>query len=446
MTSISLEPRLIGTQVRRREIRIVTAIQVALLLLMIGNLGRIPVFSTGAGARSVPLLVNDVVVVGLLFLAAAAALLHRRLRIDSLTALSMAFAALGGLTTIAGVSRFGFTTSEVLISLAFLVRWLVYFAVYVVAINFVRRTDVLAVWGALENGTLIFSAFGIFQAAFLPNFAFMVYPDATAADWDAQRHRLVSTFLDPNYAGALIMIVLLVQIAMVSSGWRVPRWKIATLAVALVVTLSRSSLLGATIGLIMIVWARGLSKRILGMAGVAMIGVVAALPALLRFARQYNKLALDDESGLSRLISWAHELVIISEHPIVGIGFNAWGPIIRQKNWIIIAASAFGQEGGLLFIAALTGFIGLALYLGMVAVMWLRSRAVARDPSRLAYERGIAVALPAITVAMIFHSLFSNSLLHPFLMEPLWVLWALGFVIAREPSTFAREQTVNAPS
>jgi hypothetical protein len=133
------------------------------------------------------------------------------------------------------------------------------------------------------------------------------------------------------------------------------------------------------------------------------------------------------------LILWAHEWTIVTEHPIVGIGFNTWGAIMRQKNWVVIAASAFGQEGGLLFICALTGVVGLSLYLGMIALMSLRSRSVWRDPAREPYERGIALALPALTVAMLFHSLFSNSLLHPFLMEPLWILWGLGFVIAREP-------------
>jgi hypothetical protein len=68
----------------------------------------------------------------------------------------------------------------------------------------------------------------------------------------------------------------------------------------------------------------------------------------------------------------------------------------------------------------------------MIAVVWRRSRAIWRDAERLPYERGIALALPGIILALVFHSLFSNSLLHPLLMEPLWVLCALGFAIARE--------------
>jgi O-antigen ligase len=424
---------LIGAHAQRRQIRISVVLQIALLLLVIGNLGRIPVFSTAAGTRSVPLLVNDLVMLAIVAIGTAAVILKQRLHLDSVALFALAFAATGGLTAIAGLSRFDFTTGEVFIALAFLARWLLYFAAYVVTINCVRAIDVLAVWGALENCAVIFSAFGLLQAALLPNFAFMVYPDASAEDWDAQRHRLVSTFLDPNFAGALIMMVLLVQLSLISNGAPVKRWKLTVLGAALIVTLSRSSILGALLGLACIVLARGLSKRLARVAIIAATVFAASLPALIRFAGQYNKLSTSDASGLGRLILWAHEWTIITEHPIVGIGFNTWGAIIRQKNWVVVAASAFGQEGGLLFICALTGVVGLSLYIGMIVSMWLRSRAVWRDPAREPFERGITLALPALTVAMIFHSLFANSLLHPFLMEPLWILWGLGSVIAREP-------------
>jgi O-antigen ligase len=428
-------PQLVVPAERRVEFRVSIGIQAALLLLCVGNLVRIPIFSTGGGSRSVPLLLNDVVAVAIVALGAATALLRQRLRIDIVMGFALAFAAVGGLTTVAGVSRFGFSGGEVVVSLAFLARWLLYFGFYIVAINGLRARDVWPVWNAFERCVVAFSAFGLVQAAFLPDFAMIVYPDATTADWDLQKHRLVSTFLDPNYAGALIMMALLVQLALLSSGARVARWKLALFGAALLVTLSRSSLLAMVIGIGCIVLARGLSKRLVAVLAVVSVGTLASLPYLIRFALQYNKLTVTDESAMGRLINWARAWTVFSEHPVIGIGFNAWGPISRREGWEAVSAAAFGIEGGVLFIAVLTGLVGLTLYLGTMHMVIRRARRTWRRPNLVPHEHGIAVAIPAVTIAMVVHSLFTSSLLHPFLMEPLWILWALGFVVWTDPVT-----------
>jgi hypothetical protein len=106
-----------------------------------------------------------------------------------------------------------------------------------VIINSVRGRDIEGVWSAAEAALLAIAAFGIVQAAFLPNFAFIVYPEARELlDWDPQRHRLVSTVLEPNVAAGMIITVLLVQLARLGCGLRVPLWKPVLLFAALVLT------------------------------------------------------------------------------------------------------------------------------------------------------------------------------------------------------------------
>jgi O-antigen ligase len=436
VTSIGMEgPRLVGPEVRRSEIRIATVLQVALLALVVGNLVRIPVFTTQAGSRSIPLLPTDVATVALVSIGLATALLQARLRLDAVALIATAFAAMGGLTAIAGVWRLGLTVSDLVISLAFLARWLLYFGVYIVVINSIRERDVLPVWAALENVTVAFAAFGLVQSAFIPNFAQRFYPESVpGVDWDVQGHRLVSSFLDPNFAGMLIVMVLLVELGMLSVGGRVSRWKPLLLVVALIATLSRSSILGFVLGLGTIIMIRGLSKRVMGFVAVCCAGMIALLPALIRFAAQYNKTTFSDPSAVGRLISWAHQLTVFLEHPIIGIGFNTWGPIARERGWVTVANTSLGIEGGLLFVAALTGVVGLVLYLGILMAGAVRARRVWRDQNRQPHERGIAIAMPAIAIAYVFHSLFTNSLFHPFLMEPFWILWGIGFVIADQPA------------
>src|SRR6185295_7226585 len=116
----------------------------------------------------------------------------------------------------------------------------------------------------IEKIMLAFAAFGIVQSLTMPNFAQLVYPNSrVVADYDPQGHRLVSTWLDPNYAATFIEIALLVQLGLISTGARVARWKPVLLTVALVMTASRGAVVSLVPGIAVIVLARGLSKRVL---------------------------------------------------------------------------------------------------------------------------------------------------------------------------------------
>ncbi|MFL5578745.1 MAG: O-antigen ligase family protein, partial [Gemmatimonadaceae bacterium] len=378
---------------------------------------------------------NDLVVGALLAAGAAAMVAARRIVLDRTALWALAFAAVGALSAVLAVPRFGLTSFELLVSLAYLARWVFYFGVYVVAVNVVRDQDVVGVWRALETTTLCFAAFGVLQSAFLPDFAQIVYPSSREyLDWDPQGHRLVSTFLDPNFAGAFIAIALLVQVAGLAVGARVAAWKPLLLALALVLTVSRSSVLAFVAGAVAIVLARGVSARVLRLAAVLGVLVAAAFPKLLELARAYNKLQIDP-SALARVISWVRGVQVVHDHPVIGIGFNTWAFVQeRAYGWERAHAATYGIDGGLLFIAALTGAVGLALYVAMLVSVGRRARRVWRERSRPPEPRMLAVGAVASIVAIVVHSCFSNSIMLPFLVEPLWVLWALVAVIARTPA------------
>jgi len=409
------------------------------MAIAVGNLVRVPIASTHAGDRSIPLLVNDIAAVAIVGLGFLSIVLTRKLRVDSVMLAAAAFATLGGLTAIAGISRFGFSGAEVAVGLAFLARWLLYFGIYVVIVNAVRGSDVLAVWTALENVAVAFALFGLVQSAFIPNFAQRYYPDSVpAVDWDVQGRRLVSSFLDPNYAGMMILMPLLVQIGMLAAGAPVKRWKVLVLMGGLLATLSRSSILGFVLALGIIMVQRGLSKRLLSLFVTVGIALLAAAPALLRFAAGYNKTTLSDPSALGRIVNWIRLWNVFVEHPIVGIGFNTWGALARRRGWATVASTSLGTEGGLLFVMALTGLVGLTIFLAMFGTIAWRGRRVWRDTTRAPLERGLALAIPAMIPAILFHSLFTNSLFLPLLMEPMWVLFGLGFVVANDPLQYGK--------
>jgi O-antigen ligase len=273
----------------------------------------------------------------------------------------------------------------------------------------------------------------------LPGFAQLVYAGSRPyLDWDPQGRRLVSTILDPNIAGAMLMSILLVELAQISVGARVARWKPLVLFTALVLTLSRSSAIGLVLGIGVIVAVYGIPKRLLRVAAVAFLLALAALPRLITFAASYGKFGLD-ASALARLAAWGMAVRVFADHPWIGVGFNTYGFIVEREYGVPrLGVANYSADGGLLFAAVMTGVIGLALLLWMFIVIYRRCAAVWRAKVASAEHRGIAIGTLASIVAIAAHSVFVNSLFTTFVMEIMWVLVGLTFAIAHDPARSVR--------
>lgn len=414
----------------RLTVRAVTVFCAAQLMMLLANLGRIPLLSTGD--RDVPITLNEVALGVMLATGILVALASRTLRLDRIAVIALLFAAVGAGSAVWSVQRFGMSLFELLIALAFLARWMVYFGVYLVVINVFRDRDVESLWRAVETMLVVFAAFGIFQSAFLPDFAQLVYPDSRAfIDWDPQGHRLVSTVLEPNIAGAMLMIGLLVQIGRVSVGAHASRWRMLVIFLGLLLTLSRSAALGLMFGLVVIVIARGLSKRVLRLGIVAGALLMLASPFLIRYALAYSKFSLGaGTSAGARLESWAMALRVIADYPVFGIGFNAYKYAAQSYGSAQIGASSYNSDGGLLFVLALTGFVGLTVYCLMLWGIVRRCRSIWRDVELTPENRGLAIGTAAATIGVVTQSTFVNAIMTTFIMEILWVLWGLTFLVA----------------
>jgi hypothetical protein len=424
-------------------VRMAAALRVALVCTVVGQLGRIPVLQ--AGKKDAPVLVNDLFLALLVFAAALVALRTRRLVVDRVSLAALAWAGVGGLSALLAMPRFGLSVGELLFSLAYLARWLAYFAVYLVTINFVEAGEVPRVWRAFSAAIVAFTAFGVLQAIFLPSFAQLVYPDSTLLDWDNQGHRLISTVLDPNFAGAMINLVLLPSLAMLAYGVRQSPWKLGLLFAGLALTLSRGAILSFAVGMLVLLSARGLSRRLLRAAALLPLAVLPLVPMIVRYALAYNKVGFADRSAMSRVQGWLLAIRYFGENPVLGVGFNTFGFVqAHDSNGLgaVITRASFGMDGGLLEVAALTGLLGLACYLWMLWAGVRNARAVWRDADAPAESRGLAVGVAAATVCIVVHGFFLNTLFYPFLMEPLWVMWGLVALLrpARSTETVAERR------
>lgn len=431
MKIVSLAPESFGERsVSALEVRPALMLRLALALLVLANLGRIPLLDLGE--REAPILINDLVVMAVIGIAAASWSRARSLKLDDVALAALTFAAIGALSAVSAIPRFGLTLFELVASLAYLARWLTYFVLYLVVINSLRREDVAPTWRAVEWTLLVIAAFGIIQAIFLPDFALMVYPESRAYfDWDPQRHRLVSTVLDPNLVAFMLVIGLLVSLGRMANGVAVPVWKPVLLMVALVMTLSRSGMLAFLVGVGVIVWTRGITKRMLRFGALVAIAGLVALPRLIDTLVSYSRIGVTDESALARVVSWQRAIETFLLNPWFGVGFNTYGYVQERRGFERFGAGAYSAEGGLLFIAVMTGVAGVAVFIAMLWLVLRRCRRGWTDPRSTPDERGLLIGTAAATVAILVHSLFANSLLLPFVMELMWVLWGLAFIVTR---------------
>jgi O-antigen ligase len=420
--------------------------RVGIMLMLVGQLGRIPVLSTGTAEA--PLLVNDICVIAMLAAGLFSGLVSRSFSIDRVAGIALLFATLGAISALLSVPRFGLTGFELLVSTAYLARWVVYLGIYLVVINVVRSDDVMSLWHTLEAMMLVFAAFGIIQAIFIPHFAQVVYPESRVwVDWDEQGNRLVSTMLEPNIAGGMIVLTLLVQLGLMAGGERVALWKPFLIFAAQVATLSRSSFVALFVGGTIILAARGLSRRMVQFAGAILVVVALASPKLIPYAQSYAKLQVDP-SAMTRVTGWLRALTVFADSPVIGVGFNTYGYVAESYGWSRKGLAGNSTDGGLLFIAVMTGAVGLALYLTMISMVIRRCRRVWRDPGTSPTFRGLATGIGAGTIAICVQSFFVNSILTVFVMEPLWILWGIASILAWRvaPTSVARPRVTLVPT
>jgi len=389
--------------------------------LLLGNIGRIPAIALGG--RTTPLVFADVVVVSMwLMLVVAITSGHARIVVDDVMAAVLAFVASASVSTVLAFSRYNMGFADGAGVVAFLVRWIAYFGWYPFVMWCLTPDESRDAWRYIERVLLLFAVFGVFQSAFLPGFAQMIHDGGDMPTWDVQGRRLVSTLLDPNFAGILVVIALLFRLARVAEGLKENAWGLVTLATAVILTLSRSAVLALVLGIVVLAAIRGLRTRLFRVLVLGVLLLIPFLSLLLTFAASFNKLGYDN-SAAQRLVPWVRAARLLMEHPWFGVGFNAIKQAQESHNWRMVGGADVSFDGGLIFVAAMTGIVGLWLYVRMLIRVSRGARRVWKDRRVDPIDQAHATATVAATAAIVAHSFFVNSLLLPYVMQIMWVMW-----------------------
>lgn len=224
---------------------------------------------------------------------------------------------------------------------------------------------------------LVFTLSGLLQYVISPNMSFIKF-----IGLDDHYYRLIGTFLDPNFTGAVLGSL---AIFLLSSGLIYPG---LFLLIPLGLTFSRASYLSFLIPLFIYALLR---KKYLILAIPFILGVIILLSPK-PFGEGVN--LLRTFSIYSRVGSITQGLELFTQRPLTGWGYNT----------LITDTGRVGIDNSFAYILATTGIIGFAAFLNLLL--------------RIFEKRPLTFKLALLSI--ILHSLFNNTFFYP---------WILAFVV-----------------
>lgn len=320
------------------------------------------------------------------------------------------------------------SNSELIVSLSYLARWVLYASLYYVITSFSFEFKKKILYILLVSGAL-FVLFGFIQYFFYSNLRNLYY-----LGWDDHMYRLFSTFLDPNFAGAffVLYLIFLSGIFLYFLNNKQKNLIILTIVISLLtlvatyLTFSRSALIMLFVSSLTFFV---LIKRI----KFTVVLIVVSAAFLLLSSKNFhieNINPLRIASSQARLDSSKTSIQIIKDNPFLGVGFNAYRYAqirygFRHGEGAIKSHADAGTDNSFLFVLGTTGFIGLLSFLYLLFVI-LKRAYINYSVFKKKHIRNImSIIVIASFVGIIINSFFINSLFYSFNMMWLWIIVGL---------------------
>ncbi len=323
------------------------------------------------------------------------------------------FTLSAGLSTILALNKF--SSSEVLASSLFLVRFILYFSQAIIAANIIKKSEIRSWIKLIILTVVVYLILGIIQLIVFPDLTFLA-----SYGWDPHQMRIVSTFLDPNFSGALVSMMLAITLAMFLFGFgRVYLFLSAFAIIGIILTYSRSSYLN----LIMIIATLGMFKSP-KLFFTAIIIFIIIFSQISRVRQRIIGALTLDETAQARVESWKNAKTIFQDNLLFGVGFNTYRYAQAQYGLFSPDDPLGGHSGGgadssFLLVAATCGIFGLVFFFGLLFSIF---KIYLQDIS-LNY---LHLASLSSFLGLLVHTQFVNSFFFPQIMLILWFMLGLN--------------------
>lgn len=307
---------------------------------------------------------------------------------------------------------------EFFISFLYLLRWLMYNLLFFV-LKPTNSNDHQNLDFFLASSSLALVVIGYIQFIWYPDLRNLYY-----LGWDDHLWRMFGTFLDPNFFGAfLVLIVLFLFDKVFNSVSKTKKlslafWSICLSAsvIAVVLTYSRTALIMLSLGTIIFFFLKGLQKY-------SFLFIFSVLVAIILFSNMTieGQNLLRTASSQARVESAKHAIQIASTYPFLGVGFNAYRYAqidfgFRKAYPQIPNHADAGTDNSYLFVLATTGVVGFIFYIfylySIMREVWIHKNRKGRE----------VIIASFLTVAI--GTVFNNLLFYPAIL--LWLMMLLN--------------------
>lgn len=304
-------------------------------------------------------------------------------------------------------------------SVLYLFRLGLYLSIIIPLLNFDKSSRIILRKTMILSGFL-FIFFGYIQYFLYPNLRNLYY-----LGWDDHLYRLFSTFLDPNFAGIFIVLIILFYSVFFFERFQKSKLSSKTIFIlgylfiipSLFLTYSRSSLISGLISILLFMLLVGKKK----IAAVSIIVFMVLLFIVPKNLGGEGVNLLRTYSTSARLAQYSNTVQIFVDNPIIGVGFNSLRFVSAkygfvEESQILISHSAAGVPNSFLVILATTGILGFSIF----SIFVLNLLKYARNIKNNFYFN----VLTAMLAAVLIDSIFENALFYAPIM--LWLVLSFG--------------------
>lgn len=314
--------------------------------------------------------------------------------------------------------------SNFLIACMYLIRFASIGSLYIIISRFSQKQKGLLSVVMIVSGFLV-ALFGFIQYILYTNLINLSY-----LGWDNHWFRLFSTFFDPNFVGAFLVLFFLYILFFTISAFSQKNIYKTSLYVflslssllAIFLTFSRAALLSLIVGILLFVFLQ--KKRRWIAITILICFFIGIGTILLNYQKTEGTKLFRVASSTARIASAQNALLIVTKSPIIGIGFDAYRyaqlrfNIATGPNWKTSHSGA-GTDNSFLFVLATTGILGFLLYLHLFkTIFFLCMKSLRTNP--------FALVVLASFCSIIVNSFFINSLFYPFIL--IWLVSLLGII------------------
>lgn len=242
-----------------------------------------------------------------------------------------------------------------------------------------------------KNQKLIYIAiianivFGFIQYFFWPNFTYF-----NVLNWDPHLYRLISTFFDPTFTGLIYLLFIIYLFLKKEFPYKLPLLVISYIAMAL--TYSRSTYLSFLLAFTFI----AIKSKKIKIFLLSLLIITLTVFILPRQPGEGTKLERTS-SITAKIENYKEGWQTFKQSPIIGHGYNTLSLIRNINNPNSHSNSGF--DGSIMTLLTTTGLIGTFLF-------FLGLKSLYKDSNLIK---------KTFLIVILFHSLFANSLLYPWI-------------------------------